>query len=62
MATPWKPSPGVTKPSQFRLRPDTLAQLDAIAAEYGLANRADAIRFLANREAKKIQKKSRPDS
>lgn len=50
---------GRTTPRQFRLKSDTLDQLDRIATEYGLSTRSDAIRFLANQEVKKIEKKSR---
>lgn len=42
-----------TKATQFRLAPDTLTQLDTVAARYGLTGRADAIRWLASREAAK---------
>lgn len=38
-------SPNETKPTQFRLGQDTLDMLDAIAAHYGLASRADALRI-----------------
>lgn len=49
-----KTTVGVTIPSQFRLRADTLTDLDAIAREHGLSSRADAIRFAARTVAKKI--------
>lgn len=45
-----------TLPTQFRLSRETRAQLDAIAAAYCLPTRTAVVQFLANREAKKIQK------
>lgn len=56
-------TPGETVPTQYRLRPETLADLDAIAAHLtdltGRANtRTDAVRFAARETAKKISKKS----
>lgn len=43
-----------TRPSQFRLGADTLAQLDRIAASIGATTRAAAIRFAAARAAAEL--------
>lgn len=50
---------GKTPPVQFRLGPDTLADLDLIAASNGLSSRADAVRLAARREADKVRKKEK---
>jgi metal-responsive CopG/Arc/MetJ family transcriptional regulator len=47
---------GETKSNTFRLSSETVAQLDAIAAHYGLSNRSEAVRFLAAQAAKRIAK------
>lgn len=52
-----------TVPRQFRLKAETLAELDAIAASLSETtgvehSRSDAIRFAARQTAKKISKKS----
>lgn len=59
-----KLTPGVTVPTQFRLKPDTLADLDAIrehlAATSGVPHsRSDAVRFAAREVRKKVLKKMR---
>ncbi len=56
-------TPGETVPTQYRLEPETLADLDIVAAELpsltGMAaTRTNAIRHLARQGAKKILKKS----
>ena len=51
---------GVTRQVQFRLSPETQAQLDAIARHHGLSNRSEVVRFLAKREAKIVAKKECP--
>lgn len=50
---------GETKQVQFRLSPDTRAQLERIAAHYGLATASAAVRFLAKQEAAKIERKEK---
>lgn len=37
-----------TPPTQMRLLPKTLEQLDALAAHHGLSSRTEVVRFLAN--------------
>jgi hypothetical protein len=62
---PTKPAakkPGGVVPRQFRLRTDTLADLDLIAehhsAETGIpCTRSDAVRLSARREADRIRKR-----
>ena len=49
---------GKTRQVQFRLSEETQAQLDAIAAAYGLSNRSEVVRFLVKREAKIIERKA----
>lgn len=49
---------GNTKPRQFRLGEDVMGDLDAVKEGHGLSSRAEAIRFLARREAKKIREKT----
>ncbi len=49
-----------TAPIQFRLRPETLADLDAVAAHLasvngGEANRADAVRYALRLASRKIR-------
>lgn len=51
-----------TVPRQFRLRSDTLAELDLIAGQLSRttgtnASRADAIRYAARQESSRIRKK-----
>lgn len=58
-----KKTTGATTPSQFRLSPETLAELDLIAAdrteETGIAHsRTDAVRYAAKREADRVRKKN----
>lgn len=58
-----RPIVGPTTPRQFRLRAETLADLDAIAAhleqESGHRHsRADAIRFAARQAARRLEKNS----
>lgn len=53
---------GVTPPTQMRLKPDTLADLDLIAEarsqETGITHtRTDAVRFAAKREADRLRKR-----
>lgn len=53
-----------TTPTQFRLKPDTLADLDAIASWLSAANgiahtRTDAVRYAARQLAKKIEKSAK---
>lgn len=55
-------TPNETVPSQFRLKPDTLDDLDLIARQRtedtGVEHsRTDAIRWAAHEAAKKIRKK-----
>ncbi len=62
MAKTRKPTPGETKPRQFRLSDETLAELDLIAAdrtaETGVDHtRTDAIRYAAKREADRIRRR-----
>lgn len=53
----------VTVPTQLRLPPDTLEQLDLIAREHGCLrtdgrpNRSQAVRDVIRREAEKISRK-----
>lgn len=54
--TPMSPTPNETKPSQFRLSVETLAQLDQFAAYHGLASRTAAIRMLAEHGVKGLPK------
>lgn len=51
-----KKQPGGTKASNFRLPPETLAQLDAIGASLGFQNRTAVIVWLAHQRAKKNPK------
>ena len=44
-------SDGATKPSQFRLGPGTLAEIDWLADRFGLASRADVLRHLVRKAA-----------
>lgn len=50
--------PGPTTPRQFRLRQDTLDDLDAIRDALGLDSRADAVRYAARQVADGLRKKS----
>lgn len=43
-----KPS-GVTPPVQMRLKPETLAKLDALVAHHALDSRTDAVRTLVDK-------------
>lgn len=52
-----------TIPSQFRLRPETLADLDTIAAHLAEATgrastRTDAVRYAARQAASQLRKKN----
>lgn len=51
-------TPGTTIPTQFRLKEETLADLDAIASHLGDATRADAVRYAARQIALVIQGKT----
>ncbi len=56
-------TPNETLPRQFRLKAESLADLDLIAAHLTAASgiehtRSDAVRWAARREAEKIRKKS----
>ena len=58
-------TPNETVPSQFRLRPETLADLDAIAAHLAEltgrpSTRVDAIRYAARQTAAGIGRKKSP--
>ena len=52
------PPTGPTKPTQYRLTADTLADLDAIRAVRGLSSRAEAIRVAARDAVRADRKKS----
>jgi len=58
MSTKTKKKAGPTPIVTFRFGLETLADLDAIQKEHGLASRAAAIRLLARKEAKKIRKEN----
>lgn len=56
-----QPDSGPTTPRQFRLRPETLADLDAIARHLEQdsgrrCSRADAIRYAARQTARRLEK------
>jgi hypothetical protein len=46
------------KPRQFRLSDETMTDLDLVATAHGLSTATEAVRFLARKEAKKIQEQS----
>lgn len=54
-----KKDSGATKPTQFRLAADVLADLDLIQKHYGQASRTDAVRLAAKREADRIRKEAK---
>jgi len=54
MATTKKAEPkGNTPASHFRLRPETIAEIEWLRTEMGLTSRADVIRVLVRQETRK---------
>jgi metal-responsive CopG/Arc/MetJ family transcriptional regulator len=44
-------------PTQFRLTPETLAEVDYLRERYGLPDRVDVVRFLVRRAALEERRK-----
>jgi metal-responsive CopG/Arc/MetJ family transcriptional regulator len=56
---PKRSTPGATPQVNFRLSAETLAELDLIATTNGLTGRADAVRYVARREAREIRRREK---
>lgn len=54
-----KPTPGTVTPTQFRLAPEVLADLDLVVQDSGLTTRTEAVRMLIKREADRVRRKEK---